>query len=374
MAKVNNPDTVYSLPQESYLSEDIYKQELKKIFYRQWLMVGHVSLARNPGDYFVKQIGPESMIIVRDESGELHACFNVCRHRGSRVLDDGEQGTKKKFTCPYHNWSYRNDGCLIAAPGAEDGEFFDYADFSLKEARCDTWYGWIFIYLGTDEPAPLSEVVAPVSNEEALRAIEPEKLKLAHRETYHIEANWKVLYENNLECYHCNGGHPSLSFACDFEKFYGGTSIFDADENQGQHFPLRKGMETFSMDGKRVSKPLGTPQEDGFSTGFILMPMFCGPVFFVDHAVSLEVTPLTIDSTQLIAEWYVREDAIEGADYDVKELIDVFHITNQEDGAFAERNFNGIKSKGYTPGPVNPMREGNIISGYELYHKMMAAD
>ncbi len=365
-------DVVHALPRDYYVSDDIYQQELKKVFARQWLSVGHVSLAPNPGDYFVKQVGPESMIIARDKAGKLRAYFNVCRHRGSRILADEEQGTRKNFSCPYHNWTYGTDGCLMVAPGANDGDDFTFADYSLHEAHCDVWYGWIFVYLDEHEPVPLAKVLGPVCDEDKLRAIGSEQLKLAHRETYVMECNWKAVVENGIECYHCGNAHSSLAAVCDFKQYYDGENFF---ADSGQHFPLYEGMETFSMDGKRVvTKPLGTPQKPGFSAGFLVMPMFCGPVLFVDHAVELEITPLAVDRTQMISEWYVHEDAVEGVDYDVNKLIEIFHITNEEDLALAKRNYQGIESVHFTPGPLNPTRERGIIDVHKMYLEMMAAD
>lgn len=357
------------LPRESYLSEAIYQEELRKIFNRQWLLVGHVSSVKNPGDFYVKQVGPESMIIVRDPGGTLRAYFNVCRHRGSRILSDGSAGTCAGFVCPYHKWTYGLDGTLKRAPGSRDGQYFDFGDWSLHEARCATFHGWIFLWLGEEEPASLGEALAPMANEAALRAIGSERLKRAHREVYVVAANWKSLLENNSECYHCGfGGHPFLAVACNHQAFA-------QDESNGQHFPLREGMATFSMDGKRVSaKPLGTPQPDAFSTGFLLGPYFCGPVLFVDHAVSLELTPLSVDRVQLICEWYVHEEAVEGVDYELEALISVFHKTNLEDGAFAEQNYKGITSQRFTPGPLHPHREYGVKMAIDLYRQMMAAD
>ena len=97
-----------------------------------------------------------------------------------------------------------------------------------------------------------------------------------------------------------------------------------------------------------------------------------GPGVFVDHAVELEITPLAVDRTQMISEWYVHEDAVEGV-YDVEKLIDLFHITNKEDGALAERNYQGITSARFTPGPLNSMREHGIIDVHKMYREMMAA-
>lgn len=362
------PSIKTNLTRAEYCSPDIYAKEIEKIFNRQWLLVGHISLIPKPGDYYVKQVGPESMIIARDKEGQLRAYFNVCRHRGYRLMDDHSKGCTEGFVCPYHHWTYDLNGKLRTVPGTRDGQDFPFDEFPLHEAACDVKHGFIFVWLGKETPPSLNEALAHWNNDEQIRAFEPERLKLAHREIYTINANWKAMLENDLECYHCShGGHPSLAISCNFQGFY-------ADKQTGQHFPLREGMLTFSMDGQRVSKKsLGTAK-DGESSGFLLWPFFCGPVFFVDHAVSLELTPLGVDKCQFICEWYVHEDAVEGVDYDAEEVAKVFHITNTEDQAFGERNYQGIQSSRFVPGALHPRREDGIIAAYEVYRQMMAAD
>ncbi|HUI61479.1 MAG TPA: aromatic ring-hydroxylating dioxygenase subunit alpha [Steroidobacteraceae bacterium] len=368
MTPIEHDSLVTNLPREYYFSEAIFEQELDKVLARQWLLVGHVSLVKNPGDYYVRQVGPESLIIARDRNGRVRAYFNVCRHRGSRILANGEAGQTRGFVCPYHKWTYDTEGCLIGAPGIRDGKSLQFAQWPLHEAHCESWYGWLYVHLGAEPPQPLAQVLGPLTDTAAMQQVDSERLRLAHRETYLINANWKALLENNMECYHCGAAHPSLSISCDYHKFY-------ADQRDGSHFPLHPGMATFSMDGARVcSKALGESLPEGFSTGFLLQPNFCGPVFFVDHAVSLELTPLSRDRTQLICEWYVHEEAVEGVDYDLEALIRVFHVTNQEDGALAEQNYLGMKSRRFVPGPLHPQREDGVQMALRRYLEMMAAE
>lgn len=357
-----------NLTRDDYTSQAVFEQEMEKIFHRQWLTVGHISLIPSPGDYYVKQVGPESMIFARDKSGKVRAYFNVCRHRGYRLLEDGAKGCAEGFVCPYHRWTFDLDGKLRRVPGSRDGQDFDFDGFPLHEAHCDTWHGFIYVWMGKDTPPSLESVLAPITDEAAMAIAQPERMKMAHREIYILSSNWKAMMENDLECYHCgNGGHPSLAVSCNFQAFY-------ADRNDGQHFPLRDGMKTFSTDGERVCKiPLGTARE-GFSAGFLTLPLFCGPVMFVDHAVSLELTPISVDQSLFISEWYVHEDAVEGVDYEVDRLKAVFHNTNMEDKAFGERNYQGIRSSRFEPGPLHPRREDGIINTYQLYREMMAAD
>lgn len=362
-----------SMPRDYYVSQAIFEEELKKIFHRQWLTVGHISLLPNPGDYQVKQVGPESMIIARDDTGKVRAYFNVCRHRGYQIMDEGAKGCAKGFVCPYHHWTYDLGGKLRKVPGTKDGRDFPFEQFPLHEAFCEIWHGFIYVWMGKETPPPLADILGPITNKESMRTCQPERLKLAHREIYSLDANWKAMMENDMECYHCAlGGHPSLAISCNYQGFYNDGSGLPLHHQD--HFPLRMGMKTFSLDGERVcAKSLGTAQ-DGFSAGFLLWPLFCGPVMFVDHAVSLELTPLSVDKSQFVAEWYVHEDAVAGVDYDVEKLIAVFDITNREDKAFGERNYRGMRSSRFEPGPLHPRREDGVIMAYDAYRAMMEAD
>jgi phenylpropionate dioxygenase-like ring-hydroxylating dioxygenase large terminal subunit len=356
-----------ALSREQYLSQAIYEAELKKIHCRQWLLVGHISLLKNPGDYYVKQVGPESLIIARDSSQRVRAYFNVCRHRGFRICQANETGNAKRLTCPYHAWTYSVDGSLVAAPGYKNGEDADFSEYGLHEAWCEIHYGFIFVCLSRERPVSLASQLAPICNDDALRLVDPERMKMVHRETYIINANWKTVVENDSECYHCGVAHPALSVACDYQRFY-------KDKRTGAHFPLRSEMKTFSTDGDWVcSKRLGTPQPEQFSTGFLLFPLFAGPVFFADHCVSLETTPLAVDRTQLISEWYVHEDAVAGVDYNIERLIRVFHETNIEDARLMERNYAGVRSMRFVPGPLSANREDGTIAFLNLYEEMMRA-
>jgi phenylpropionate dioxygenase-like ring-hydroxylating dioxygenase large terminal subunit len=356
-----------NLTRDDYLSDDIFRQEISKIFHRQWLSIGHVSQVAKPGDFYVKQVGPESLIVCRDQEGRLRVYFNLCRHRGYRILDDGATGCVKGLVCPYHHWTYDLGGDLRTVPGSRDGQDFRFGDYPLHEAHAQTMHGFIFVWLGKEEPSPLDQAF-PQIDHAALERAELDRIKLAHRETYIIEANWKAMLENDLECYHCgHGGHPTLGVSCQYTAFY-------ADQRDGQHFPLRPGMKTLSVDGERVcSKNLGQTQ-DGFSSGFLNLPLFCGPAVFVDHVLHLELTPLTVTTSIFHAEWYVHEDAVEGVDYDPARVAEAFHITNLEDKAFGERNYRGITSSRFEPGPLHPRREDGVIACYDLYRRMMAAD
>src|SRR5262249_1379722 len=154
-----------------YISPEIFEEEFERVFARQWLLVGHASQIPAVGSYFTFDIAGESFIVVRGEGEAVHAHYNVCRHRGSRICDAASGGVTS-FVCPYHAWSYAPDGRLESAPTIPDGEYIDYREHGLKSVRAGTCRGFIFIHIGSDEPSSLEDAFAEMSD--GLPAIEPD--------------------------------------------------------------------------------------------------------------------------------------------------------------------------------------------------------
>src|SRR4029453_13013355 len=150
-----------TLPQRYFVSTDVFEQEQKQIFSKQWVLVGHQSQVAETGDYFVAEIANESVIILRDKGGEIHGFYNVCRHRGTQLKEDA-CGHSSTIQCPYHAWTYGLDGQLIGAPHMDDVPGFDKAEHSLHAINLALWEGFIFVNLA-DDPTPLEEWFAPLA-------------------------------------------------------------------------------------------------------------------------------------------------------------------------------------------------------------------
>src|SRR5438046_6168461 len=198
---------VKSLPQKYFVAPEVFAEEQETIFSKQWLLVGHQSQIPDAGDYVVRQVIGESLIVIRDKSGEIRGFFNVCRHRGTRLKEDA-CGHTSAIQCPYHAWTYGLDGRLIGAPHMDEVPGFDKADYSLHAVNLALWEGFIFVSLA-DSPAPLEEVFAPLAGKFSHWNLA--KLRSAKRIEYDVRANWKLIFENYSECYHCPGVHPMLS-------------------------------------------------------------------------------------------------------------------------------------------------------------------
>ena len=192
----------FTLDQEFYVNEDIFDLDIKNIFSKQWVFVGHVSRIPNYGDYFLFNIGKESIIIIRDKDDLVHAHYNVCRHRGSHICLEN-QGNTKALICPYHAWTYNLDGSLRGARLMEKN--FDKSQWHLHECNVKIFEGLIFINL-SEKPNSFDEFISPTKKFIEFHGLAD--AKIAHRQYYPTHGNWKLTLDNFHECYHCQPSHP----------------------------------------------------------------------------------------------------------------------------------------------------------------------
>ena len=365
-----------TLPRDYYLSAEIFEQERERLLTRQWHYAGHISEVPGRGDYIVIDLLGESIVIARGEEGAVHAFLNVCRHRGHPVCQAPKGSVRRRFVCPYHQWTYDLDGRLRHAPSVDDGSYVDYADWGLHTVKVEVWHGLIFVCLG--EPITAS---ASVSLDEAapeLYRLEPERLKQVHAVSYEIEANWKVLMENFQECYHCKGSHPELCVAMDLKEMLRVTvSQRPVSEFYGGGTPTKPGVKSLSSDGEYVSSPLlgefgrGTAVPEGFDAGFAIQPMLTRGIFSPDHATIHTLRPIDATHVRWISRWLVQEDAREGVDYDLERLTAVWRATNEQDLSLVEGAFRGVQSRRFVPGPLSTSREWALNACLTLYLQLM---
>lgn len=363
------------LPRDYYLSDAIFEQEIERVFNRQWHYVGHLSEIPHAGDFLVIDLLDESIIVARDKEGGVNALLNVCRHRG-HPLCRTSQGNTRMFVCPYHNWAYGLDGQLRKAPSIDDGDYIDYKDWGLHTVHVEVWRGLIFICLGQPRvpsvTAELDTVAADVAR------LEPENMRKVEEISYEINANWKVLLENFQECYHCQGSHPELCVAMDLDEDYAITmNERPVVEIYGGGIPPKSGMASISPDGRPLSRKYlgefgrGAPIPDAFHAGFAIQPMLTRGYFHVDHATIHTLRPLGVNRVQWITRWFVHEDAVEGDDFELHKLTEVWRVTNEQDLGLVQRSYKGVKSRRFVPGPLSAAREPALKSTTAMYLQLM---
>ncbi len=207
-----------SLPASWYTEADVAARERERIFRRSWQYVGRAEQVARTGDFFTASVGEVPVVVVRNDEA-LRAFVNVCRHRRHEVVSGS--GNRKVLQCPYHAWTYGLDGCLYAAPRSDQESEFDPAALPLLPARVDTWASFVFVSLDPDAD-PLAHVLGDLPAIVAGSGLHLEGLRFREREEWTAGANWKVMIENFLECYHCPVRHPGFSAVVDVaEDSYG---------------------------------------------------------------------------------------------------------------------------------------------------------
>jgi Rieske 2Fe-2S family protein len=193
------------LPSFYYTSPGVYALELENIFYSRWLVACHSSQLGNAGDVLPMTVGQKSIFLVRANDGSIKAFYNVCPHRGTRLLSTSEN--TKRIQCPYHGWTYRLDGELIGCPDAKEyGDDFRRDEYSLYPVRSETWGGFVWVNLDP-EAIPLTTYLGDFTDRFAKYRME-EMRWIGTIGAYDVESNWKVVIENTNECYHCPTVHP----------------------------------------------------------------------------------------------------------------------------------------------------------------------
>ncbi len=208
----DDPERSWTLPSSWYTDPAIWEAEKEKIFYRSWIFACHESQIANPGDYATVQVIDQSVAVVRGRDGALRAFYNVCQHRAHELLQ-GRGNLKAVITCPYHAWAYDLEGKLRTARNCEKVKGFDKGDFTLPQVRVEVLANLVFVNLDPDA-APLAEQAPNL--EAQIRANVPHWDEIAFTNSYDfggrpIEAGWKVVVDNYVECYHCAPAHPAFA-------------------------------------------------------------------------------------------------------------------------------------------------------------------
>jgi len=364
---------------EYYTSEAIFAKEYQRIFSQQWFYACHLSQIPSKGSYVRIAFAGEEIVVVRGAGDEVHAHLNFCRHRGFRLCDEPAGKVRGGFVCGYHQWRFNLDGSLASVPQMKDGEYFDFKDYGLRTAHVEVWHGLVFLNLRQGEVQPLTDELS--AYEPVAQQYVPERTKLVHEKEYELAANWKVAAENSLECYHCPGTHATLCKVVDVEGLQADLRQWLAeDDEDADHgmagMRIRKGMQTLSADGTLITEKLlgnNGPEEVAgtVSGGITIMPNLFYAVFYVDHWWTLTFRPVTPTTCVVLYQWFVREDAEPGVDFDLDKLIEVGHLTQSEDNVLIERTQRGVASKYFTPGPLSQDLEAALHDFVTTYSKFM---
>ena len=343
-----------TLPAAWYTDADWYEREQRRIFRRAWQFVGLAEDVATPGVYFTCDVAGVPLIVVRDNSEVLHAFVNVCRHRASQIVRD-EFGTAKAFQCPYHAWTYGLDGRLRSAPKMREELDFHPGEFSLFEARVETWGPFVFATLDP-EAAPLTSVLGELPALVEATGLDLGAIKRRVRIVYDIAANWKAVVDNYLECYHCPVAHPSFAQLIDLDAY----TIREYDL-----FSTQTGAA--KADGESIYDTSG-----GIRDGFYayLWPNFTLNIYPGPGNVSVNhFQPLAPDRTRAIYDYCFADEVGEAEE---REFVAFIEQVQLEDIVLVESVQRGLATGYYQQGRLMRRQEQAVAHFQRLVQRALA--
>src|SRR5437773_3472196 len=304
-----------TLPQRYFVSPEIFARELEKIFATNWVLVGHQSQLAELGDYFLAEVAGESLIVTKDQRSTIRAFYNVCRHRGARLCEE-QNGHAAAIQCPYHAWTYALDGRLLGAPHMDETPGFNKAEYPLQPARLGLWEGFIFLNLG-DASGSLEKWFEPLGGKFSPWNLAA--LRSAKRIEYDVRANWKLIFQNYSECYHCLGVHPELSK----------ISPSDSAENDLTEGPFLGGFmriakgKSLTMTGNACALPIGSFGERDFHLVFYYsifpnMLLSLHPDYVMVH----QLRPQSAERTLIFCDWLFNPEAFNRSDFEPDDAVE----------------------------------------------------
>ena len=346
-----------TLPYSWYVDPEILRREQERIFRTAWQYAGHAGEAPEPGTFFATRAGRTPVVVTRARDGELRAFLNVCRHRGFPVVEGA--GKRETLQCPYHAWTYGLDGSLRTAPRAEELADFDQSELGLCRVAVDTWGPFVFVNTAPD-PEPLEDALGSMPAQVAELGLDVDELVFYTRWQTELEANWKVVCENFLECYHCSVAHPQLAQMLDVSA--AAYALSTDGRLSSQHGPTRETSTTrMHLDGE-------LPR----SQFHFLWPNLGVNIFPGRPNVSIgPIVPLSPDRTHRFLDYFF------GSDVDqpwIDELMAFDEQVGIEDRALVEGVHRGIVSGALEHGYLMGHSEQLIGHFQELTREALAVE
>jgi len=346
-------EKAYTIPAPWYFDKRIEELERNSVFAANWQVVGRLDQVRERGEYVTSDVNGEPLIVVRSEDGILRAFYNVCRHHAAAVVPE-EQGCAQQFRCPYHGWTYGNDGALKGMVEFDGVCNFNRADNGLVSVRLDSWENFIFVNLdGAARPlleflGKVPELVAPLKLSENLHYFD--------RRIYTLNCNWKVYVDNYLDGgYHVPHAHKGLSSVVEYTKY----TIENFERSCLQSSPL-------DTSGALEASISSTRQGRAFY-------LWVYPNFMINAYSGVMdtnlVLPLGVGKCAVIFDYYFA-DISSAAEKHHRESIAVSEKVQDEDMAICDSVQRGLGSRAYVAGRLSVRRE----AGEHLFHRLLHAD
>lgn len=333
---------IRGLPAVYFNDPSIFQKTKEEVFFRTWQYACHASQLRAPGDFLTLTLFDQDIVVLRDSGGGLRAFYNVCQHRGHRLLEGS--GNRRLLVCPYHSWSYDLEGRLRVAPGSDVVDGFDRGAICIPSIRLEEFLGFVFVNL--DDEAPSMDRCYP-GVREAILALCPDirEHRLADEHDIAEGCNWLVAVENYNECYHCRVAHPDFA-----------TGVIDPES----YAVLPFGAGKVLMHSSRPAPADGAWYDvSGSDYGsFYLWPATSIQVYPGCVVNTYCWRPLAVDDTQVYRGWFSRDGQVDEL---LRHVIELDRNTTFAEDLVLVRNVQrGIRSRGYRPGPLIINPDGGI--------------
>ncbi len=350
---------IATLPGSTYVDEDVFRAEQERIFEQMWFCAVRAADLDKPGAYRTVQIGRESIIITRNRKHGIRAFYNICRHRGVKLCMEDTGQANRSFQCPYHAWTYDLDGKLIAAPNLTKMPDIDRQEYGLVTIPIREYLGYVWVCLAENPPSFEDDVMGDIEERlgdtQAIEGYDVANLALGRRITYDVKANWKLIIENFMECYHCATIHPELTEV--LPEFADGLA---AQYFVGHGAEFGENVAGFTVDGSEGLDKLPGVDEDHDRRYYAIT---IKPTVFVnlvpDHVIIHRMFPMAADRTIVECDWLYLPSVVESGK-DVTASVELFHRVNQQDFDACERCQPAMSSKIYATGGVLVPSEHHI--------------
>ena len=352
-------ESSYTLPSYLYTDPEVYEIEKERIFYRTWQYVAHQSIFEKPGDYVTVDIAGQNLFVIMGKDKTLRAFYNVCQHRAHELLAPGRGNIKGAIICPYHAWAYGCEGALRAAPRSNNRADFDRSNFSLKQARLEMFLNCAFINLDP-EARPLSETAADLEADVREKVPYFDRLSAPSEGMLgasRIKAGWKVVVDNYVECYHCDHAHRDFA------------SLIKMDSYQQDTFALWSRQLATDIRHENSAYTIDDDEPVMQSAFWYLWPNTTFNVLPGAEEMNIgAIRPIGLNET----DFGGYNLSVSGT-FDARRADYTANVLVPEDIALCESVQRGLKSKGYSQGPmiVDAQRSGRGEHAIHHFHRLV---
>jgi Rieske 2Fe-2S family protein len=362
------PESLIStLPGDYYTDPEIFALEQERIFESMWFCVARSSELDKPGAFRTVDVGRESILVTRARDNSIRAFFNVCRHRGAKLCTEESGEVKRAFQCPYHAWTYDLQGKLVAAPNLTKMPDIGRTEYGLVNVHVREWLGYVWVCLAEEPPSfeeqTLGEVITRLGDVESIERYDIAELEVGRRIVYDVKANWKLIIENFMECYHCATIHPELTEV--LPEFADG---YAAQYFVGHGAEFGEGIQGFTVDGSEGVDRIPTVSEDQDRRYYAIT---IKPQVFInlvpDHVIFHRMYPVAADRTIVECDWLYLKDVV-ASGKDVSRSVELFDRVNRQDFDACERCQPAMSSRLYAKGGVLVPSEHHIGAFHDWIH------